>query len=126
VGKLGQRFQSTFARRMKQIGTTATVTKKTTGAYSPTTGTVAQSTEDVEVKGVFDKARNRREEGTEVRVRELIFLAPAVALNGALLTFEPKAQYSVTIAGQGYNVSYAEPEYADDEIVYHRLYLENA
>ena len=126
MGRIGQRFQSTFARRMKQVGTTATLTKKTTGSYSPTTGIVAQGTENIEVKGVFDKARNRREEGTETRVRELIFLVPAIALNGALLTFEPKAQYAVTIGDLGYNVSYTEPEYADDETVYHRLILENA
>lgn len=127
MGSLGERFQREFTRRMSQLGTTATVTRQLATAYNATTATATPDTEEITVKGFFDKAKTGQTDGvTDLQIGQRVFCIPTLDANGDTLLFDPANGDTLTIGAQAYSIRRTEPEYANDVIVYHRLFLEQA
>lgn len=127
MGNLGRNFQATFYRRMNQIGTTATITRQTTAAYSTATSEATPIADEIEVKGFFDKAKTGAPGGvTDVEIGERVFCVSSLNTSGNAVEFEPGIGHTLTIGAQNYSIRRTEPEYADDVIVFHRLFLDQA
>jgi hypothetical protein len=129
MGAIGTRFQQTFARYMARIGTSTTLTRVTTTAYSPATSTATVTPTTYTVRGVYDAQQNNQfesERGTDTRSKSRVFLIPSLDTSSQALAFEPAVGDKLVIGGRTERIEYSEPEVADGVIVYHRLYLESA
>jgi hypothetical protein len=87
------------SKLMAKFGGTATIRRVTTGAYNTTTGTVAETTSDVGVKGILEDV-NLREVNDLIQATDKRLIVAAFDLNGTV----PKTSDEVIISGTTYQI----------------------
>ena len=132
----GLRFQRIFATQCARIGTTFTLRRTTTSAYSAATSQATTSQTSYTAKGVFEQSDALSNTGqhattfqsgtTDTRAQYRTLLVPSLDTSDVALPFTPATGDAITIGSRTYRVAMSETETADDTIVFHRVYLEIA